>query len=190
MSGGSSQADHRLDIQAELADIIEQFPELAVGLVSITSCSCSRYNCTAWAAGLTTTLIAPAFQRHGRLIGGYFWPSSVAARYTVRAYEEVYETFGYRSCDDGEFVIGIEKIALYGHDSGECLHAARQTINGMWTSKMGACADIEHYTPHVVEGKKYGRVLAFMAREYGRPLRLEPGPAPSLILPPRSSSRE
>lgn len=171
----------KLDRDRELATLIEQFAELADSLVTVTSCSTYRYNCAAWAAGMKNTKIAPAIQRNGRLIGGYSWPmSAVVPRYSIRAYEEVYETIGYRRCDDGAYVIGIEKVALYGHDASECCHVARQTISGTWTSKMGDCADIEHATTEDVEGAKFGRVLSFMSRDYGLPRRIEP---PRLKLP-------
>jgi hypothetical protein len=117
------------------------------------------------------------------MMGGYWWPTTVATMlYSVRAYEQVYETMSYQPCGNGDFVLGTEKIALYGHDPGECLHVARQLINGMWTSKMGDLADIEHATPQEVEGEKHGRVLAFMERRFGLPRRLSPPPS-ELILP-------
>jgi hypothetical protein len=175
------ELEQRLDIDAELATILLWFPELVSTSVRVTSRKTSAYNCTAWAAGLTKTRIVPPVWGLGPL-PGTFWPESVPPRPTVRAYEEVFETFGYSSCDDGEFVIGTEKIALYAHEPYECLHAARQTVNGMWTSKMGDGADIEHHEPSDVEGEKHGQVVAFLRREFGLPRRLSP-PTPALILP-------
>jgi hypothetical protein len=152
-------------------------------LVSVTSPWTRDYNCAAWALELQKTNIRPPIWGWGKPIGGEFWPEGVVARPSVRAYEEVYEKFKYRPCDDGEWVIGTEKLALYAHDPFECLHVARQLINGMWTSKMGECADIEHACPDDVAGGKNGQVVSYMARQFGLPRKLErPGPA-ELVMP-------
>lgn len=152
-------------------------------LVSVTSPWTRDYNCAAWAVERRTTNIRPPIWGWGKSIGGEYWPDSVAPRPTVRAYEEVYETFNYCPCDNGEFVIGTEKLALYAHDPYECLHVARQLINGMWTSKMGECADIEHPSPDDVAGKKTGQVIAYMARQFGLPKKLEVSGPAELVMP-------
>jgi len=163
--------------------MIEQYPEMWERFVSVTSPRTRRYNCAAWALEMTSTNIRPPLWGWGKPISGEFWPSSVAVRGgTVRAYEEVYELFGYRPCDDDAFVLGTEKLALYAHDSLDCLHVARQLVNGMWTSKMGECADIEHASPEDVAGQKNGQVVAFMARRFGLPGRLEPPAPPALVV--------
>ena len=172
----------RLNRDEELAQVIEQFPEMSDRLVHVTSPKTRSYNCTAWAVHLTKTNIRPPIWGWDGAISGEYWPESVPPRGTVRAYEEVFETFGYRPCVDGTFEIGTEKIALYAQDPLECLHAARQTVNGMWTSKMGECADIEHHSPAHVAGSKFGQVVAFMARQYGLPRRLD-SPSPTLVMP-------
>jgi hypothetical protein len=69
-------------------------------------------------------------------------------------------------CRNGKYQNGFEKVTVYvdPSDDDTPTHMARMLPNGMWTSKMGRGEDIEHDTPHAVEGKQYGKVKAFLRR--------------------------
>ena len=58
---------------------------------------------------------------------------------------------------------GFDKVALFG-DSVYYTHAARQLLNGKWTSKLGKAEDIEHDTPHDIAGGLYGELARIMKR--------------------------
>jgi hypothetical protein len=59
--------------------------------------------------------------------------------------------------------VGFEKIALYATPDGEPTHAARQLLNGKWTSKLGRWQDIEHELDGLV-GELYGTVRRILKR--------------------------
>ena len=65
---------------------------------------------------------------------------------------------GYKICEDEALEIGYAKIALYISDEGLPTHAVRQLRSGMWTSKIGALADIQHKLQGLT-GERYGKVL-------------------------------
>jgi hypothetical protein len=60
-----------------------------------------------------------------------------------------------------------EKVALYG-STFLYTHAARQLLNGKWTSKLGRSVDIEHDTPDDLAGGVYGEVQQYMRRAIRR----------------------
>jgi len=99
----------------------------------------------------------------------------------VSAVEAVFRYLGYERCEDGSLQSGLEKIAIYGDEIGMALHAARQTDEGRWTSKMGDLADIEHDAPEDVQSRLYGTVRRFMSRPRTMP-KIE-GETPRLLLP-------
>jgi hypothetical protein len=68
-----------------------------------------------------------------------------------------FATLGYEPCEGEAVEPGWERIALYGTADGVLTHAARQLLNGRWTSKLGCWEDIEHGL-HDLEGEAYGTV--------------------------------
>jgi hypothetical protein len=61
----------------------------------------------------------------------------------------------------------FEKIVLYGVRVGTDIvptHAARQLVDGRWTSKLGNCEDIEHDTIEMLNGPRYGVPICFLKR--------------------------
>lgn len=75
------------------------------------------------------------------------------------------QIFGYTHCEDGTLEEGCEKVAIYADSDGSLTHAARQLLNGQWTSKMGDLEDITHTDVNAVSGPLYGQVVRFMKRE-------------------------
>lgn len=57
----------------------------------------------------------------------------------------------------------FEKVALYGNATFYS-HAAKQTADGKWSSKLGKAEDIEHDTPDDVAGGIYGEVVEILKR--------------------------
>jgi hypothetical protein len=121
-----------------------------------TSSKSDKYNCIAWAFGDTTRRWWPNSK-------GYYWPrgkrpgNSALAEFEAYCADENWEV-----ARDGAVEFGYEKIALYALN-GEPKHAARQLINGLWTSKLGDHVDVEHRLSDL-EGPQYGNVLRIYRR--------------------------
>jgi hypothetical protein len=111
-----------------------------------------RYNCFAWAFGVTAQWWDP---RH-------IWPEGCPRELSIKAFMETFGALGYEPCGDGRRQKGWEKIALYAKGD-EPTHAARQLTSGRWTSKLGKNIDIEHRVRDL-EGPCYGKVVAYFSR--------------------------
>jgi hypothetical protein len=143
-----------------------EFPSLNEGNHIITSPFDRLYNCTAWAAGITTRKWWPDRRNIG------FWPKGVPRQETVGAFFQAYGTLGYKPCFSCELEYGVEKIAIYAirdADGTETpTHAAIQLTNGRWSSKLGDFEDISHVKPEDVTGPLYGHKIYYLSRS--RPL--------------------
>jgi hypothetical protein len=139
----------------------QPFPNMSTTNTKPTSPCNKDYNCIAWAYGRNDVWCEPDIK------GQYFWPISNRA-YTLKAYEDLFSSIGYKICSDEKYEDGFEKIALYVDDAGIPTHAARQLPTGKWTSKLGENIDIEHETPEILnepgDGSGYGIVKIFMKR--------------------------
>ncbi len=172
-----------LDEEAERSSLHEWQPFLWSRHLQIRSPTDRRYNCIAWAAGDNTKPWSPAVGVGGKLLGGYYWPDHAPKLPTVTAVEELFEGFGYVKTHLGDTAVeaAVQKIAIFGYDSMNFVtHAARQCVSGLWSSKMGDNADIEHAL-HDIEGGIFGEVRSLMRKDLNRyPSSHEP--APSLIV--------
>ena len=130
-------------------------PRLTAHNSRVTSPSTPLYNCIAWAVGVDDVWWWPSPTR--------FWPESAASEETVVAFVAAFASAGYAPCADGEWEPGFEKVALYVVNDRPT-HAARQSSNGRWTSKLGQEVDIEHDTPEAVGGGVYGEATIFLIR--------------------------
>jgi hypothetical protein len=135
-------------------------PRLQGGSCFVTSPRADTSNFIAWAAGDTTRWWWPddpdlPYKAH--------WPDGAARVERLEAFCEAFATFGYSVCQAEELEPGFEKIALFGDAQGIPTHAARQLLNGRWTSKLGLLEDIEHAL-HDLEGAAYGTVVRLMKR--------------------------
>ena len=150
--GGRARGFHRWPVR--------KFPNLTTGNSVITSNPDNNYNCIGWAAGKTDEYWWP--------IGQEYWPQKVDRTLTVAAFVQAFGTVGYVKCKNGNCEEGSEKIAIYVSKAvdGKWVpeHAARQLIDGRWTSKMGLDEDIEHQSLNDVCGPEYGKVVRFMRR--------------------------
>ena len=95
-------------------------------------------------------------------------------------------TLGYQKCGlDQSLENGWHKIAIYEGPNGP-EHLARQSSNGLWSSKMSNGIDIEHDSLNVLEGGILGVVVCIMKRAWnGNPPVLPPlVPATPLLITP------
>ena len=119
---------------------LRRFPRLTPHNHWITSPRTKRYNCIAWAAGLSSKWWWPAKDA--------YWPENARMTQSVGGFLEAFGTLGYEECEDGSFEAGYEKVALYAREKPDGslwpTHAARQLPNQRWTSKLGKLEDIIH----------------------------------------------
>lgn len=116
------------------------------------------YNCFGWA--VRNVVDAEVFM--APFPPGYFWPIDDRSR-KLSAMVAAFEAIGFVQCDGQELEAGFEKVVLYA--TGDVVdHAARQKPNGKWTSKLGEEEDIEHATPEVLSGGRWGEPAVFMKR--------------------------
>ena len=137
------------------------------------------YNCIAFAAGDDTRWWEPDQNQV------YYWPIS-NRDYTVECYIEVFESLGYQKLESGIPAAsihepGFEKVAIYYSRMGNPwtprdspTHAALQTKNGIWKSKLGQDEDIEHLNLECLNGdditgriEPYGEPVKIMKRRRG-----------------------
>jgi hypothetical protein len=120
------------------------------------------YNCIAFAADVQNSWWWPDPHCDA------FWPNGVERELKLEAFVRAYATVGYEVCQDGSFEPGYEKIAIYEKD-GVPTHAAKQTAEGRWMSKLGPWEDIRHNTADGVETWAgigiYGKVRQYMRRK-------------------------
>ena len=151
----------------EDADINRSFPAAFGVGYCLKSDIDSIYNCIAWAAGVTNIWWWPdPYPFPGR-----FWPNGVPRQQTLQAFMQAYATVGYTDCRmDGSLERGYERIAIFATPDERPQHAARQLLDGVWTSKLGGYRDIHHTSPAGLETSprgttSYGRVVRYMKRE-------------------------
>lgn len=143
--------------------ILQAFPKLSSDIgFKITSPQDPNYNCIAY-AGVKTNI---KWWPHPQPLDGIEWPFNLPIDDSLDTFTQLFEKLGYSTCDSWEFEHQFMKIAIYQCPTTlKCKHAARQTINGNWTSKLGDGEDIEHGDPFSVEGAIYGQAVRFMKRE-------------------------
>ncbi len=122
----------------------------------------NNYNCIAFAALKTDRNVWPSVM--GKL-DGVEWPKDLPVDTKLKTFIKYYNRFGYQLCVGSDFEDGYQKVAIY-LKGGECTHAARQQLNGMWVSKLGVHWDIWHSTPEAVAGVEYGNVAQIMKRSH------------------------
>lgn len=150
---------------SDFADILRRnFPKLID--FAKTSDQTFKYNCHAWGGDSNThwwePLPAKAHARFPWVI--CHWPGTKLYDHSLENFREAYAHIGFKVCDDGDHVDGVEKIAQYVKN-GTVSHTARQLPWGTWTSKLGESIDIEHADPYQLEGPAYGTVTGFMMRQ-------------------------
>ena len=138
-------------------NLIEQeFPNLKNSYYKETSKATSQYNCIAWAININN-------KRYWPNNIDYFWPDNISNSQKIESFIKLFNKEGYYQCDDSEYEEGFEKICLYTLNNVP-KHAARQTKNGNWTSKLGDEIDIEHTITGLV-GNWYGNPTLFFKKK-------------------------
>ena len=132
------------------------FPNLETEGYQETSPASGKYNCIAWAAGVTSEWWWPDPN------GAYPWPAGVPRAVTIDAFLQAFATQGFQSCETSDLETGFEKIAIFSLQ-GKPTHAARQLPDGLWSSKLGKYLDITHGLQGL-EGPVYGKATHFMKR--------------------------
>lgn len=142
---------------------ISWFPYLKDdGVFKITSPNTDNYNCISWASGRLNVWYWPPLGKKQE--EDEYWPSGIADDTRIETFIEAMKTEGFELCSSGEQEPLFTKIALYEKE-GQCTHAARQLLNGLWTSKLGFWHDIQHSSPQSLEGDMYGKVYCYMKKD-------------------------
>ena len=145
-------------------DLETHFPGLGGTGYRVTSPSDRKYNCIAWAAGDMWRWWWPDPPPGDE---AYHWPPGASTEETLAAFIAAFATLGYGPCAGEAVEPGWARIALDADADGVPMHAARQLIDGRWTSKLGRWQDIEHGL-HDLEGEAYGSVVQIMKRPISR----------------------
>ena len=136
--------------------LIGSFPALTEKNFGLTSPQDRTYNCIAWAANDDRRWWWPNHPY------GY-WPVPGAPN-VLQTFQIAFEDLGFEVCADGVFEEGFEKVAIYALN-GDPKHAARQTPDGHWTSKLGNEWDVWHEL-NALNGPVYGEPVLFLRRKY------------------------
>lgn len=142
---------HRSQIKANFPDFVEG------DSFEFTSPVDLNYNCLGWALSYDNRYLDRG--------NGCYWPWEDASEETAEGWARVCEHHQFRILSDPNtsFVPGIEKIAILRNDAGE-LHAARQSSEGKWKSKLGAWGpDIDHNDLAGLE-TTYGKVVIVLQK--------------------------
>jgi hypothetical protein len=133
------------------------FPRLTASNHRLTSPADANYNRIAWAAGDMEHWWQP----------GLYWPlAGPLDDFGIAALEQALRTLGYEDCGTNDHLeSGFEKVAIYGNNLFYT-HAAKQTANGKWSSKLGKAEDIEHDSADDVAGGLYGEVVEILRRPF------------------------
>ena len=132
------------------------FPNTKISPFILTSPKTGSYNCIAWAYGDDTKWYWPT--------NNYFWPEDIPFSVELDSFVKLFEKIGYKQCENEDLEEEFEKIAIYVDAQNEPKHAARQLLDGLWTSKLGTSVDVSH-TIFAMEGGYYGDVAVFMKRK-------------------------
>ena len=138
------------------------FPNLSGETFIVVSQPSNEYNCIAYAAG-------DASEWWGFEEEDYYWPDYAARSESIESLIDVFAGLGFLQCQDSSLESGYEKVALY-EEQGVWKHAALQTPNGRWRSKMGVGPVIEHLSPESLSDGIYGNPTTYMRRALNRPV--------------------
>jgi hypothetical protein len=147
------------------------FPRLKHAPWKVKSPFDRTYKCIAWAACRTDNIWWP----HGMdpVPRGLYWPPGIPHDTKVDTFVKAFERLGYRRCDNEEFEVGYQKVAIYAWDEDTTTHMARQHFLGRgWLSKPGQLEDILRFTLDSIgsdppyRGDDYGRVFQILKRSW------------------------
>jgi hypothetical protein len=140
------------------------FPRSFIQPFQVTSAITPIYNCIAYVYGDSTRPYWPyPFPQFAFPEVLYYWPPGLPRINHVDSFRQLYETIGYKVCQDGTLDLPWEKIAVFGKNENDPKHAAKQLITGKWSSKLGTNYDVSHDI-HNISAGTYGDVLLYMRR--------------------------
>ena len=137
--------------------LVEVFPRLSSETFEFVAQPSLQYNCIAYAAGD----VSEWWENEGE---DNYWPDYATRSYQMESLIEVFAGLGFERCQDSALESGYEKVALY-EDRGLWEHAALQTSDGRWRSKMGEGPLIEHRSPDSLSDGIYGNPTIYMRRQ-------------------------
>jgi hypothetical protein len=142
------------------------FPNLRRDNYHVTSDEDTDFNCIAHAVDRNDAPWWPVEEG----TEGVFWPEGIRREESLECFILAFGTEGYEPCDSPEPEEGIEKIALFTDADGAPCHAAKQSVSGAWSSKLGDWEDIEHKTLACLEAGEgeaigYGKVARILRRK-------------------------
>ena len=143
-----------------LQKIKKFFPNINEENIKITSPIDDSYNCIAFAYGRSDIKYWPDDSDMG---DDCEWPNDIKRGNNMDSFINLFESIGYIICDNENFEQGYEKICIYEKDDVP-KHAAKQLLNGNWSSKLGDYFDVEHSISALLDGR-YGNISVFMKRE-------------------------
>lgn len=133
------------------------FPKLRKKNNDVTSDEDAGYNCIGYAYGDTSRKYWPNFHPD------YYWPSSLPRVEHLDSFRKLFATKGFEKSANGDWVSGVEKVAIYATKTGSPKHAALQIGPNKWASKLGDSWDIEHERDSL-SGGEYGDVVLYLER--------------------------
>ena len=146
-------------------EIIERiFPKLHGTDWKIKSPKDPRYNCVAWAVHNEINKGYPIRWWEPDKMNLYYWPLGLLrGDYSIKAYQAMFESLGYKECSREDFGTKYDNIAVFT-DQGRFRHVCRQRKSSVWTSKMGPKQDIDHPL-EAVSGKVYGIPTVYLQKQ-------------------------
>jgi hypothetical protein len=160
----TSEPPERFEVKLEQEYVValeQDFPRLKQEGYRPTSEVTDFPNCIGWALYDYNQYWDPAAMG----VKGYYWPPGVPRDDSLASWIKVFEIHGYRICATAALETDIEKIAIYVEpQTGYPQHVARQKKSGVWVSKLGKGADIEHDKLEALNGDLYGTATLFMKR--------------------------
>lgn len=133
------------------------FPNLWGGGYAVIGPPSDQYNCIAYAAGDTS-------QHWEDDNPNSYWHPDAKRGTTTADLAVLFRKLGFKKCGGPRLEPKYQKVALYGKQV-LWTHAALQTSNGRWRSKLGKEGElIEHGTPDDLIGDEYGRPYMYMQK--------------------------
>jgi len=123
----------------------------------ITSPYTPAHNCIAWAYEDSSKWYWPDTGNR------WYWPEEIPRKEKLSCFIALFDSICYRKCKNGDLEKGFTKIAIFVDQNGKPTHAAKQLLDGYWTSKLGDSFDVRH-TILAIEGGVYGYVAVYMKR--------------------------
>lgn len=91
------------------SELEAHFPNLQATGYTVTSPKARVPNCVGWALGEENHYWDPGMVG----VKGYYWHPSVPREDSLSAWTQLFEIHGYRVSESADFVLGVEKVAIY-----------------------------------------------------------------------------